>query len=76
LAGEWREIEKCKADDWKTYGIDFEIPLVPRTVEVDLDFLMLQAKLIQRNVDAMGIGTAVEGVESNLGVVAGHDVTF
>jgi hypothetical protein len=50
-----------------THRIDFEVPRVSRTVQIDTNFLKWNAELIQSNVGSVSIGTAMEGVQSDLG---------
>jgi hypothetical protein len=57
-----------------TYWVDLQVPWFARLVEVDVDLVVVDSKLGESNVNAMGVGTTMVGVESNLVVVAAHDV--
>lgn len=57
-----------------TYGVDLQVPWFAGFVEVDKDFFILDAEFGKRNVYAVGVGTAVVGVEGDF-VAFAHDVT-
>lgn len=49
----------------RTYGVYFQIPWFAWLVEIDYHFLVREFEFVQRNVGAMGVGTAMVGVEGD-----------
>lgn len=47
------------------YGVDFEIPGLTRSVQINDYLLKLQPELLERNVRAVGEGTSMVRVKSN-----------
>lgn len=47
------------------YRVDFEIPGLTRSVQINDDLLKLHSELLERNVRTVGEGTSVVRVKSN-----------